>query len=720
MADDSLAFGELALSRGFLTAEKLERARLARSRSPVERSLAEICVELRLLDAPTANALQRLAAVVRQKPPAEDENGLAGTVLGGCLVIERVGAGSVGTVYRGHHLRLDREVAIKVLHPRLVRIAGNLERFEREARAAAQLDHPAIVTVHDFLLERGFYFIVMQFAPGQNLRQVLYQRGPLGARRTIWIATKVLDGLAAAHDRKIVHRDIKPANIMLSRPGPGQEPRVKITDFGLVRLIIPTTGERLSAFGEILGTPQYMSPEQACGGDVDPRSDLYSVGIMMFELLTGRPPFTAKSTIEVLEQQIMNPLPSLRKIEPKTPRALEEVIEKLTCKSPDERFPDARAAIAALEAIPVEETAGYSRRAVEETRDPSKTAPGPPLLDESAIKDLQARLEKSSELSLVAFEGMEEPEPPPPAPAPEDEPVRAIRDAIARGTADAVVPEKLSLLWNEGRDDLILSLERELLAACPTLPAADFYIGLAWKKRGEWEKARARLALAIALAPDHLPARFHLSKVLTELWLVDEAQTVLEQGTLLVPESAPAALRYADFLSLVRRDAAASVKAYERAVELAPRRHEVRRRLAEVLFELNRLEEAEAVAREILEWKDDRATRELLEKIEAEYRSQLQDSSTERFAPEQSDAKLQAAKDLIVLAKRGGNHQRVVDLATRALEGRKSAGLYVALGDAHLALGDASSASKDFESALALEPESVEAKEGLARARKTM
>jgi serine/threonine protein kinase/thioredoxin-like negative regulator of GroEL len=718
MADDSLAFGELALSRGFLTPEKLERARLARSRSPVERSLADICVELRLLDAPTANALTRLAGVVRHKPLAEDENGLAGTVLGGCLVIERVGAGSVGTVYRAHHLRLDREVAIKVLHPRLVRLAGNLERFEREARAAAQLDHPAIVTVHDFLLERGFHFIVMQFAPGQNLRQVLYQRGPLGARRTIWVGSKVLDGLAAAHDRKIVHRDIKPANIMLSRPGPGQEPRVKITDFGLVRLIIPTTGERLSAFGEILGTPQYMSPEQACGGDVDPRSDLYSVGIMLFELLTGRPPFTAKSTIEVLEQQIMNPLPSLRAIEPKTPQALVDVIEKLTAKSPDERYRDARAAIAALDAIPVEETAGYSRRAIEETRDPSKTAPGPPLLDESAIKDLQARLEKSSELSLVTFEDMEPAEPPAPPPAaPEDEPVRAIRDAIARGTAAAVVPEKLSLLWNEGRDDLILSLERELQAACPTLPAADFYVGLAWKKRGEWEKARARLALAIALAPDHLPARFHLSKVLTELWLVDEAQTVLEQGMLLVPESAPAALRYADFLSLVRRDAAASVKAYERAIELAPRRHEVRRRLAEVLFQLNRLEESEAVAREILEWKDDRATRELLDKIEAEYRTQLQDSSTERFAPEQSDAKLQAAKDLIVLAQRGGNHQRVVDLATRALEGRKSAGLYVALGDAHLALGDSESATKDFESALALEPESVEAKKGLTRAR---
>jgi tetratricopeptide (TPR) repeat protein len=183
------------------------------------------------------------------------------------------------------------------------------------------------------------------------------------------------------------------------------------------------------------------------------------------------------------------------------------------------------------------------------------------------------------------------------------------------------------------------------------------------------------------------------------------------------PAPPPAALRYADFLSLVRRDAAASVKAYERAIELAPRRHEVRRRLAEVLFQLNRLEESEAVAREILEWKDDRATRELLDKIEAEYRTQLQDSSTERFAPEQSDAKLQAAKDLIVLAQRGGNHQRVVDLATRALEGRKSAGLYVALGDAHLALGDSESATKDFESALALEPESVEAKKGLTRAR---
>src|SRR5271170_2976626 len=130
MPDDSVAFGEAAVASGFLTREQLERALLLRSRSPVERPVRELCVELKLLSEPLANGLQKLAtAVFGVRGAPQDDNGLVGTVLGGCLMIDRVGTGSVGTVYRGHHLRLDRDVAIKVLHPRLLRVAGNLQRF---------------------------------------------------------------------------------------------------------------------------------------------------------------------------------------------------------------------------------------------------------------------------------------------------------------------------------------------------------------------------------------------------------------------------------------------------------------------------------------------------------------------------------------------------------------------------------------------------------------
>src|SRR5581483_1902478 len=231
MPEDSQPFGETAIEIGFLTREQLERAREVQGKAARPRTLGEVCVELRLLDQPTANGLEKLVTTrtgLKGAPP--DDNMLTGTVLGGCLLIERCGSGAVGTVYRGHHLRLDRDVAVKVLHPRLVKIAGNLERFQREARAAGSLDHPAIVQVHDFNHERGFYFIVMQFAEGQNLRQILYQRGPFTPRRAVWVATKLLEGLGHAHARKIVHRDIKPANLILQRGSLGQEPRLRITD----------------------------------------------------------------------------------------------------------------------------------------------------------------------------------------------------------------------------------------------------------------------------------------------------------------------------------------------------------------------------------------------------------------------------------------------------------------------------------------------------------
>jgi serine/threonine-protein kinase len=732
MPDESPYFGEVAVETGFLTREQLQRALEVGKKSPAPRPLRDLCQELRLLDEPTANAVDKLAHLVASgRDLSEDENHLTGTVLGGCLLLERVGAGAVGTVYRGHHLRLDRDVAVKVLHPRLVKIAGNLLRFEREARAAAKLENPAIVTVYDFNHENGFHFIVMQFAEGQNLRQLLYQRGPFGPKRTVWVAGKVLEGLAHAHERKVVHRDVKPANLVLTR---GPHPLVKLTDFGLVRLIIPTTGERLSAFGEILGTPQYMAPEQACGGDVDGRTDLYSLGITLFELLCGRPPFTAKSTIEVLEQQILEPLPSLRAIEPRAPKELEEFILRLTEKNPDDRFVDAAEALAALKEVPVERTTQAFMRAsvhLEPAQDPSKTAPAPPLLDDRLLEDLRSRLEKSSELSLVAFEGAERripPPPPPPPPPPgeagpaapssESEPARAIRAAVAQHTEEEVIPQLLSKLWNDGKDEQILGLERELQTQCPTLPAADFYVGLCYEKRGDWERARSKLATAIALAPDHLPARFHLAKVLKELGSTGEAATVLEQGTLLVPESAPAALRYAEFLYLVLRDPQASVKAYERAVELAPRRWQIRQQLGWVLFELDRLEEAEAVAREILEWTEERAPRELLARVEEKRARRAHDESTDLIAPlppdpNSTNPKIRAVHDLVQLAVASEKWARVIELATQGLNESRTAPLLAARAKANLAFGKPDLAIRDLEEALKLEPGHREAREDL-------
>ena len=261
MPQDPQLFGETAVTHGFLTAEKLAQTLEYQRAFEPGRALGELLVERGLLSSSQAAAIEKLRVVLESSHgvATADDNELVGKTLQRCLILEPIGSGGMGTTYRAHHLRLDRDVAIKVLHPRLVKVPGNLQRFEREARSAAKLEHPGIVQVYDFDEERGFHFIVMQFAEGQNLREVLYRKGPLGTRRTVWVGQRVLEALDHAHSLAIVHRDVKPANLIITK-----EPRVKVTDFGLVRVLSATTSERLSAYGEILGTPQYMSPEQAC------------------------------------------------------------------------------------------------------------------------------------------------------------------------------------------------------------------------------------------------------------------------------------------------------------------------------------------------------------------------------------------------------------------------------------------------------------------------
>lgn len=727
MAQDPRLFGETAVKHGFLTSEQLEQTLDYQRRHEPARSLGELLVERGVLSSSQAAAIEKLRVVLETAgvgPP--DENDLVGKTLQRCLILEPIGSGGMGSTYRAHHLRLDRDVAIKVLHPRLVKVPGNLQRFEREARAAAKLEHPGIVQVYDFDEERGFHFIVMQFAEGQNLREVLYRKGPLGTRRSVWVAQRVLEALEHAHSVGIVHRDIKPANLIITK-----EPKVKVTDFGLVRVLSATTSERLSAYGEILGTPQYMSPEQACSGEVDARADLYSLGITLFELMTGRAPFSGASTIEVLQKQICDPLPKLRESDRGVPAEVEAFVEKLCEKDPAKRHASAAEALEALRAIRLEEraVAGASER---QTRalDPSRVFPAPPLVTEDSLKDLKKRLKKSSEMRLVAFEP-EAPQLLVESPAPREpegeaavagDPARAIREAAAAGKADQVVPEILSALWKEGRDAEIVGLARELASACPTLPAAEFYLGLAYERRSDWETARAKLSLAIAFAPDHLPARFHLAKVLTELGKLDEATQVLEQGVLLAPRSANAAARLAEFLYLVKKDAAAAVKAYERAVELAPNRWQLRQQLGWILYELGRLEESEAVLREVLEWTQDAAPRELYARV-ADAVAKLREAPRtepavrgETPAPG-SSPRISATLDLIQLAVASGRWDRVVEVATRGLaEQPRAVPLLLARARGQLELGQYSEAVNDYALALALSPTNPEANEGLLRA----
>ncbi len=276
------------------------------------------------------------------------EADLVGEVLDGRYrVIEEIGHGAMGIVYRGERIKLGRAVAIKVLHDSLPHELAGRKRFELEARAMAQLEHPHCVAVLDVGLHEGRPYVVMDFVSGTDLR-TLIGTGRVEAARAVAMVKQVLSGLAHAHELGIVHRDIKPANLMVGhKTGIGDQ--VKILDFGLARSLDPDA-KRLTG-GMVLGTPSYMAPEQCRGGTIDGRTDLYAVGILLFELLTGRKPFEspADDPVEVVGMHLHRVPPLLRDIVPDVEwGALEGVVARALAKKPEDRYPTAAELAAAL------------------------------------------------------------------------------------------------------------------------------------------------------------------------------------------------------------------------------------------------------------------------------------------------------------------------------------------------------------------------------------
>jgi len=262
------------------------------------------------------------------------------TVLDGRYTLLAVlGTGGMATVWRARDEMLGRDVAVKVLSPQHAADPGFLARFEAEARHAAAVSHPRLVTVFDYGFESGTPFIVMELAVGRTLRQVLDEAGVLPPGRAVAIAAAVCEGLEAAHAAGLVHRDITPANIVLN----GGE--VKVLDFGIARA---GATRAATAAGTVVGTVAYLSPEQASGRPADPRSDLYSVGCVLFEMLTGRPPFTADSAVGLAYRQVHDDpgLPSAWR--PGLPAGLDQITAQLLAKDPASRPPTAASARAGL------------------------------------------------------------------------------------------------------------------------------------------------------------------------------------------------------------------------------------------------------------------------------------------------------------------------------------------------------------------------------------
>jgi serine/threonine protein kinase len=275
-----------------------------------------------------------------------DSHPLVGQIIGERYRIEALlGEGGMGAVFRATHLGLGRPVAVKVLHPRLSADDNIAKRFDREALAVSKLDHPNCVQVIDFgTTRKGMKYLVMQFLEGKELRDLTGVALPI--EQVVYLGIQVLRALEHAHKRGLVHRDLKPENIFLVQDDDGNEV-VKLVDFGIVKLLEDTPQEKLTRLGMAFGTPTYMSPEQAAGGVIDPRTDLYSVGVLLHELLTGAPPFEADEPGILLRMHILADPPPL----PDTvPRAVVAVVAKLLAKDPGDRYPDAREARRALAA----------------------------------------------------------------------------------------------------------------------------------------------------------------------------------------------------------------------------------------------------------------------------------------------------------------------------------------------------------------------------------
>jgi serine/threonine protein kinase len=309
-----------------------------------------------------------------------DPASLIGRVLGGRYRLQGIlGRGAMGVVYRGIQVALTKPYAIKVLLPSLTRDPQFDARFKQEARIAAAIRHPGLVEVFDYGFEGGIAYYVMELLEGRNLAEHLRSSAPLSPKDAVRIVASAADAVSAAHDKGVIHRDLKPANLFLARDSAGQEV-VKVLDFGVSKAAVPDNlaSPMLSASGFICGTPAYMSPEQAAGRSIDGRSDIYSLGIVLYRLLAGQLPFDAPQSVVVMCMHLEReppPIPTRKGANGAVPLALETALFRALAKRPEDRFATAREFASALRAA----VAG----------EPSSTRPLPALSPEPMVQRTQ-------------------------------------------------------------------------------------------------------------------------------------------------------------------------------------------------------------------------------------------------------------------------------------------------------------------------------------------
>jgi serine/threonine-protein kinase len=271
-----------------------------------------------------------------------------GSELAGYRILALAGRGGMGMVYRAEHLRLGRTVALKVLATELATDQTFRERFERESRLAALIDHPNIIPVYEEGETEGLLYIAMRWVEGSDLREILDREGPLDPERVVALLEQVAAALDAAHQRGLLHRDVKPGNVLVTHAGGGNREHVYLTDFGIAKLM---SASALTRTGSFLGTPDYAAPEQFAGKELDPRADVYALGCLLFHCLSGHRPYERTEEVAVMYAHLNEPPPSISALRSDVPAGFDDVIAKAMAKKPEDRYPSCTDVAAAARAV---------------------------------------------------------------------------------------------------------------------------------------------------------------------------------------------------------------------------------------------------------------------------------------------------------------------------------------------------------------------------------
>jgi serine/threonine protein kinase/Flp pilus assembly protein TadD len=453
----------------------------------------------------------------------------------------------MATVFKAFHPALERDVAIKVLHPAFKEDPNFLARFQREARIVAKLEHPHIVPVYDFSEHKGMAYLVMRYIEGETLKAYLTGE-PLAPERILEILGPVAEALFYAHRQGVLHRDIKPSNVMLTPEG-----GIFLTDFGLARMA--QSGESTLSQDKMIGTPQYMSPEQAKGEKVDERTDIYSLGVVLFEMLTGRVPFSADTPYAVVHDHIYTPLPLPTTIKPDIPPVLERVVLKALAKEKDDRYQKVAELTIAFEDAVVEAASGITpapeeEKAAEPTIVPSTAVEAQPAAPEAKPSRMRwLIIGGAAALLCVCCAGL--------FLASQAQKTKSTPTPIARPEIKPTPPPKgpAEMPPPGGKDSVSQALRQ--VQANPDDPKAHFELANAYAMQGDKVKALEEYGRAIELDGGYLEA-------------------YMEVGDMLAAQG----------------DFAGAAKAYQVAAELEPDNVAINLKAGRALFEDGQIEPA--------------------------------------------------------------------------------------------------------------------------------